>query len=207
MVDKDAVRRSYDDLAETYAAERAEDGRGIHILGQFLSSLPKAAHVLDAGCGQGTPVLRQLSELATAVGMDFSRTQLGLATENAPRASLIQGDMTNLPVKSSLIDAITAYHSLIHIPIEEHQLVIDEFARILRPGGRLLLSEGPDEWNGSNPNWLGSGTEMQWYIAGAEATREHLRAAGFTIVNEWGTDDTSTEDDEHWVFFSAQLDT
>ncbi|MFC6823757.1 class I SAM-dependent methyltransferase [Halopelagius fulvigenes] len=204
MVDKDVVRRSYDDLDETYAAERSEGGHGIEILDQFLRRLPKSARVLDAGCGQGAPVLRRLSASTTATGMDFSRTQLELATENAPRASLIQGDMVNLPVRDSLFDAITAYHSLIHIPLEEHQAVIDEFARVLRPDGRLLLSEGPDEWSGSNPNWLGSGTEMQWHIAGAEATREHLRNAGFTIADEWGTADTLTEDGGRWVFFSTR---
>ena len=207
MVDKGDVRRNYDDLAETYARERSEAGYGKEILDQFLRPLPKSARVLDAGCGQGTPVLHQLSASATATGLDFSRTQLELATENAPRASLIQGDMTNLPVRNGVFDAITAYHSLIHIPLEEHQAVIDEFARVLRPDGRLLLSEGSDEWSGSNPDWLGSGVEMQWNIAGAKATREHLRNAGFTIVDEWGATDTFAGDEEQWVFFFTRLDT
>lgn len=207
MVDKDVVRRSYDILAETYAAERSEGGRGRDILDQFLRPLPKSARVLDAGCGQGTPVLRELSTSANATGIDFSRTQLELATENAPRASVVQGDMTDLPIRDGVIDAITAYHSVIHIPLEEHQTVINEFARILRPDGRLLLTEGPGEWSGSNPDWLESGIEMQWDIAGAEATREYLRNAGFTILDKWEITDKLTEDGGRWVFFSTRLDT
>lgn len=207
MVDKDTVRRGYDDVAETYATERSEDGRGMDVLGQFLASLPKPARILDAGCGQGTPVLRQLSTVATATGVDFSRKQLGLATENVPEASLVQGDMTKLPVSDSVFDAVTAYHSLIHIPLEDHQTVIDEFARVLRPDGQLLLSEGADKWTGTNPNWLDSAVEMQWNIAGADATREHLQNAGFTVTNEWDVTNTFSEDEEQWVFFTAQLTT
>lgn len=207
MVEKDAVRRGYDDVAEAYAAERSEDGREMDILDQFIQPLAKSARVLDVGCGQGTPVLRRLSASATAIGVDLSRTQLEFATENAPRASPVQGDMTKLPLRDDAFDAITAYHSLIHVPNDEHRAVIDEFARVLRPGGRVLLSEGPSEWSGTNPDWLESGVEMQWDIAGAEATREHLQNAGFTVSNEWGTADTFAGDEERWVFFSARLDT
>lgn len=206
MVDKNAVRRGYDGVAETYAAERSGDGHGSDILDQFLRLLPESARILDAGCGQGEPVLRKLSASATAIGVDFSRAQLELATENAPGASLLQGDMTRLPVRDNAFDAITTYHSLIHIPIDEHRTVIDEFARVLKPNGRLLLSEGPNEWSGTNPDWLDGGVEMQWNIAGAEATREQLQNAGFSISNEWGTNDAFAGEDEHWVFFSAELD-
>ena len=206
MVDRDAVRRGYDDLAEVYAKVRSEDGQGMDVLDRFLGPLPESARVLDAGCGQGTPVLRRSSESATAVGVDFSRAQLELATENAPGASLVQGDMTALPVRDDAFDAITAYHSLIHVPTDEHRTVVDEFARVLRPGGRLLLTEGRDEWSGTNPDWLDSGVEMQWHIAGAEATREHLRTAGFALCEEWGIDSEFAEEDERWVFLSARLD-
>lgn len=207
MVDKDAVRRGYDGVAETYATERSGGGRGMDILDRFLRPLSESARILDVGCGQGDPVLRRLSVSATAIGIDFSREQLALATENASGTSLVQGDMTNLPVGDGVVDAIIAYHSLIHVPLDEHRTVIDEFARILRPNGRLLLSEGPNEWSGTNPDWLDSGVEMQWDIAGAETTREQLQDAGFTLNDEWGIDETFAEDDEQWVFFAARLDT
>lgn len=203
MVDEEVVRRGYDRLGERYAAERSQDGPGAEILTEFLTSLTEPQCILDAGCGQGTPVLRRLQAIGTAVGVDFSRTQLVLAEESVPAASHVQGDMRNLPVRDDAFDAITAFHSLIHIPTDDHQSVIDEFARVLRPDGRVLLTEGQAEWSGTNPDWLDSGIEMQWHIAGAAATRNHLQTAGFSIQNEWGVTDGT--DDEHWVFFSAQL--
>jgi ubiquinone/menaquinone biosynthesis C-methylase UbiE len=207
MVDKDAVRRGYDALAEAYAADRTEDGRGREVLSRFVSELPDSARVLDAGCGQGTPVLRDLSASATATGLDISRTQLGLAAENAPDAALAQGDMAALPFSDGAFDAVTAYHSLIHVPPEQHQGVVDEFARVLGEGGRLLCSEGPEEWSGANPDWLDTGVEMQWHIAGVEATRAHLRNAGFAVESERGVGDSLEDgDDARWTFFSARLE-
>lgn len=205
MTEKETVRRGYDGMAETYAAERPDEGRGVELLDRFLTPIAESACVLDAGCGQGKPVLRRSSGEATAVGVDFSREQLRLATRNAPDASLAQGDMTNLPFRDGTFDAVTAYHSLIHVPMGEHRAAIEEFARVLCPDGRLLVSEGPGEWSGENPNWLESGVEMQWDIAGADATRKQLRDAGFDVLGEWSVANALAGDDGHWVFFSAQL--
>jgi len=88
--------------------------------------------------------------------------------------------MARLPILDSTVDAVLALHSLIHVPAGEHQTVIDEFARVLRPGGGLLVSEGPGEWEGANPNWLNAGTEMQWHVAGVETTRTHFETAVVT---------------------------
>ena len=206
MVDRDVVRRGYDQLAATYAADRVEDGRGRAVLDRFRESLPPDARVLDAGCGQGTPVLRDLSAAATAVGTDISRAQLGLAAESVPAAALAQGDLVSLPFRDDAFDAVTAYHSLIHVPEKSHQTVVDEFARVLNDGGRLLCSEGPEPWHGENPDWLDTGVEMQWHVAGAEATRRHLRNAGFVVERESTVDDSLAEgDDADWTFFSARL--
>jgi ubiquinone/menaquinone biosynthesis C-methylase UbiE len=182
MVERDVVRRSYDEVAKTHAADRAENGRGTEILASVLESLPDSARVLDAGCGGGTPALAQLSESTTVLGLDFSREQLQLATERVPDVLPAQGNMTALPLQSSAFDAVVAYWSLIHIPSVDQPAVVDEFSRILRPGSRLLVCDGTNEWVGENPDWLDSGVEMAWDIAGAETTRAQLRAAGFEIT-------------------------
>lgn len=205
MEERDDVRRAYDELSETYAGQRSPTSLSMNALDRLLDPLPADANVLDAGCGQGTPVLSTV-ETPNAVGLDFSREQLRLATENAPSAALVRGDMTALPFADGAFDAVTAFHSLIHVPADDHQRVVDEFARVLRPGGRVLLSEGEIEWRGSNPDWLGTGTEMQWSIAGAAATREQLTAAGFDVVEEWSVGDEIAEDDDaQKPFFLAEL--
>jgi ubiquinone/menaquinone biosynthesis C-methylase UbiE len=206
MVDRDAVRRGYDDLAETYAATRSEADPGTAVLDEFLDTLPASPHVLDAGCGQGTPVLARVSRTAAATGLDFSLSQLALAAARVPDATLTRGDMTRLPFREGVFDAVTAFHSLIHVPLDEHQSTLDEFARVLRPAGRVLLTEGQSEWCGTNPDWLDTGVEMQWHIAGVDATRDHLRRAGFTVTDEWDRTTSREDDEEHWVYLAARLD-
>jgi len=190
-----------DKAAATHASERSTDGPGLVILTQFLDSCGESARILDAGCGQGWPVDREMN----TVGVDLSRAQLRGAIENASTASVVQGAMVNLPISDGVFDAVTAYHSLIHIPTEQHQAVIEEFARVLRPGGRVLLIEGIGEWSGTNPDWLDTGVEMQWHIAGAKATRAQLVDAGFTITDEWTVSET-LDGDEEWVFLAGRLD-
>lgn len=62
--------------------------------------------------------------------------------------------MADLPFADGVFDAVIAYWSLIHVPTEEHQTVIDEFARVLRPGGRVRSAKGP--MNGSVKTPTGS---------------------------------------------------
>jgi ubiquinone/menaquinone biosynthesis C-methylase UbiE len=204
VVEKDTVRDGYDALAERYAAERSPNDREVAIVERFLRSLSPPARLLDAGCGQGGPALARLPDEISTVGVDISRSQLERATERVPRAALAQADMTNLPVETDTVDAVTAFHSLIHVPETEHQQVIDEFARVLRPGGRLLVSEGTNSWHGTNPGWLDSDTEMAWTIAGAERTREQLRSAGFRIVEEETAADELADEESKWTFFTAE---
>lgn len=208
MTDRDAVRRGYDALAETYAERRTDDDDPeLELLETVLEPLGESARVLDAGCGQGSPVLQRLAAaVEDAVGLDFSREQLRLAAGNVPEAALVAGDLTALPLRSDSFDAAVAYHSLIHVPLDDHRTVLAELARVLRPGGRLLVSEGTGAWTGTNPDWLDTGVEMQWDVAGAEATREHLRDAGFAVTGEWTVGDSLEDDDGTWRFFAARLD-
>lgn len=211
MVDKDAVRQGYEEIAETYSEYRSESSQSMEILDEFLASLSELNRILDAGCGQGAPVLVRLSNVASAYGMDFSRRQLELARETAPEAVLLQGDMTELPFRAEVFDAVIAYWSLIHIPRSEHQTVIDEFARVLASNGRALVLEGANQWTGDNADWLDTGIEMQWSIAGAETTRTQLRNAGFTITASVGLEETLDDADtgsgeDPWRLFSARLD-
>jgi SAM-dependent methyltransferase len=196
MSERDDVRRAYDALAETYAAQRSRDSIEMALLDRLLDSVPRDARVLDAGCGQGAPVLERIAESAAGVGLDFSREQLRLATENAPTAALVRGDMTRLPFRDDAFDGATAYYSLIHVPLDDHRTVVDELARVLRPGGRLIVSEGMEEWCGSNPDWLGSGVEMRWNVAGAERTRAQLDSAGFSVLDVRTVAENLPEDGE-----------
>ena len=177
-----AVRRAWDAVADDYAAKRRADGEDAALVAELLDALGEAPTVLDAGCGDGARTLANLPE--GAVGLDFSRRQLELAGERVPGARLVQGDMTALPLADGSVDGITAYHAVFHVPREEHPDVYEEFARVLRPGGRLLLTVGTGSGDSTARNWLGSGHEMYWSTPGRAATRSQLEAAGFAVEDE-----------------------
>jgi ubiquinone/menaquinone biosynthesis C-methylase UbiE len=162
--------------------------------------------VLDARCGHGEPVLRHADAVATAVGLDLSRRQLRNAAETVPSAPLVQGDMTSLPLQDSVFDALVAHRSVIHVPLSDHQAVFEEFARVLGSGGKLLLSEAPEERERTTDDWLDSGAEMHWEMAGADATREQLRAVGFSVFEEWSAPDPVADEPSKPLFFAARLD-
>ncbi|WP_222916700.1 class I SAM-dependent methyltransferase [Natrinema sp. SYSU A 869] len=214
MSDRDDVRRAYDEITTTYANERnaTRDDEETAALEALFDGLPAGFRLLDAGCGQGTPALEYTldpsngcdSELA--VGLDLSRDQLETATRLVPDVALCQGEMTRIPFAADTFDAITALYSLIHVPIDDHRTAIESFARVLKPGGRLLLTEGWTEWTGSNPDWLETGTEMRWSMAGAAATRDQLESAGFELVERGEFRDAlADEEDARFPYFHVRL--
>lgn len=201
MVDKRTqIQQAYDEIAETYHAETEEDDSGLDdsVLRKFIEYLPDDSVVLDAGCG-GDPVEIPQSEI---VGIDISRGQVSYYTGDD--AELVQGDISVLPFDDNSFDGSTAFYSLIHIPLDDHQTVIDELIRVLKPGSPLLLVEGTEEWVGSNESWLESGEEMHWEMAGKEQTRTQLETAGCTIEQITPVKDTLGDSEGTKLFFLAR---
>jgi SAM-dependent methyltransferase len=189
---RDAVRRAWDAVADDYAAARRADGPDARLLDDLAGDLPDGARVLDVGCGDGRRTMATLlaaEPSLSVVGLDFSRVQLDLAREAVPGASLVQGDMTALPLADDSVDAVTAYHSVFHVPREEHPAVYAEFARVLRPGGRLLTTVGSGRSESTRRNWLDSGHAMFWSTPGPDATKSQLDDAGLTVEWERRVDD------------------
>lgn len=203
MDERRAVKEAYDEMAEYYRDRAGSESSSEppEPVRRFRDELRPDDELLDAGCGPGGATLAIAGE--TGVGLDISREQLSLAQTNVT-AALVQGDVTTLPFTTNSFDAVSAMYSLIHVPLDKHRAVLEEFARVLRPGGMLLVTEGGIEWTGSNPDWLDSGTEMRWSMAGPEATEEDLQTCGFELQGVWHVPDPTTEDGEK-PFFLANL--
>ena len=184
-MDPDDIRRAWDDVAETYATRRDPDGSDAALIDDLLAELPTDPAVLDVGCGDGARTLANLP--AGAVGLDFSRRGLDLAAETVPDARLVQGDMTALPVADDTVDGITAYHAVFHVPRQRHPDVYREFARVLRPGGVVLMTLPSGTFETVRRGWMGG--SMFFSAPGRQATLEQLAAAGFDDI--W----TETADD------------
>lgn len=188
------VRDGYDTMAGTYDDER-DDETDEAVLERFGEELAPAPRLLDLGCGAGKGPLSNLGT-ENAIGLDFSKEQLGLARDRTD-ASLVAGDMTALPFRTDRFEAVTAFYSVIHLPLEDHARCYEEVARVLEPGGQFLFSIG-DDWAGENPDWLDSGEAMAWSFPPLSETEALLEEAGFVVEERVGV--RSEMDDADWPF-------
>lgn len=101
--------------------------------------------VLDLGCGTGAPIGEWLAGQGFRLtGVDFAAPMLAIARERLPDAEFIEADMRTLALGRSFA-AIVAWDSFFHLAPAEQRAMFPILARHLRPGGRLLLTSGPDE--------------------------------------------------------------
>lgn len=180
MKPREIVRSAYDQLAPTFGewCARVEGDPWERFADELAARLGESARVLDLGCGNGAKILR-LAKRFDVVGVDISEEQLQLAREAVPQATFVQGDFTKVEVEGPF-DAVTAFYSITHVPREEHTRLFEKVARLLRPGGYLLVTlsaSGSDDWIGE---WLG--VEMFFSGFDADTNRRLLREAGFELL-------------------------
>jgi 2-polyprenyl-3-methyl-5-hydroxy-6-metoxy-1,4-benzoquinol methylase len=94
--------------------------------------------VLDAGCGEGY-MARELARRGAAhvTGIDASADQIAAARSvQVPGTSFDEADVADLPFGPGSFDLVIANHLLNDLP--DITVPVSEFARVLRPGGRLV---------------------------------------------------------------------
>jgi ubiquinone/menaquinone biosynthesis C-methylase UbiE len=101
---------------------------------------PARLRVLDVGTGTGLHLGWLIEEQHDAVGVDVSAGMLLRARENLSQgARLIQADVRALPFAPSSFDAVVCCRVLSHVSALWN--AVSDIARVVRPGGWVLLSE------------------------------------------------------------------
>lgn len=116
---------------------------------RFLSqlNLQMGGTLVDIACGSGGPALRIAEKTGcSVVGIDVHDQAISTANSLAAQRGLkeraefrIVDASTKLPFADASIDAITCIDAVNHLP--DRKRVIAEWARILKPGGRLLFTD------------------------------------------------------------------
>ena len=147
-----AIKRARAEAAAEYFRENAarwHEIRSLHVPERdveaaLLKLLPASGiqDLLDLGTGTGRMLELLGPKVERALGVDLSREMLAVARSNLERAGLRncqvrQSDMYQLPLPSASFDAVLV-HQVLHYA-EEPAEVLAEAARVLRPGGRLVI--------------------------------------------------------------------
>jgi SAM-dependent methyltransferase len=155
-----------------------------------LARIDPGMTVLDLGCGAGFDVFlaaRTVGETGRVIGVDMTPEMLTKARTNAAAGGYTNvdfrlGEIEHLPVADASVDVIIS-NCVINLSPDK-QAVFDEAHRVLRPGGRLAVSdvvataEIPDDVR-TDPDLYAS------CVAGASAVSEvraMLETAGFTHI-------------------------
>jgi SAM-dependent methyltransferase len=138
-VGRDATVPAYAQWAPTYD----DPNNGLFamdepIIDEILDGLP-IGDALDAACGTGRLAVRLADRGFRVIGIDGSAEMLELARARLPGAKFSEGDLGSLPLPDGAVDLVTTALALTHVP--DLRPVYAEFARVLRPGGSLVVSD------------------------------------------------------------------
>jgi len=110
---------------------------------QFLSQVaPKNALILDVGCGTGKGQ-EAFGSLGTVYGVDFSQDALTFCHERGLER-IARANAEALPIQSEKFDVVVTLDTIEHVP--DDYKAISEIARVLKPGGHLLINVPAYQW-------------------------------------------------------------
>jgi ubiquinone/menaquinone biosynthesis C-methylase UbiE len=113
------------------------------VVREILDRLPVGI-ALDAACGTGRHAAYLASRGHSVIGVDCSAGMLEVARAKVPDADFLQGDLRRLPVPDQHVDLVVCSLALAHVP--DVAPVLAEFARVLRPGGHLVIADSRMEY-------------------------------------------------------------
>ncbi len=173
----------------------------VHAGGEDLTWLVEAAaltgreSVLDVATGGGHTAFALAPHAAQVVALDLTRPMLEVAQQEARarhlhNISYLEGDAQALPCEASSFDVVACRHAPHHFP--NVQQAVREWARVLKPGGKLVLvdSTSPEDPEADallhEIETLRDPSHMRNYRISEWTTL--LNEAGFTLqqAREWG---------------------
>ena len=147
---------SYENYSKTSASyDTTRPPQGLDVIRAVLSTntVPlEAQMLLDAGCGTGQYTAALINDVAQITAIDLNEAMLGAAKEKlhgeagSGRLVFHQASLETLPIDAQSVDAIMVNQVLHHIADDPdthwpgHQRVFAEFARVLRPGGMIVIN-------------------------------------------------------------------
>jgi ubiquinone/menaquinone biosynthesis C-methylase UbiE len=185
LVEREATDTAYAQWARTYDTE--DNGLfdlDVPLITDLVTELPKG-RAIDAACGTGRLAIQLAALGFQTIGIDSSPAMLERARERTDDIAFAAGELTALPFPAADADLVVTGLALTHVV--DLAPVYTEFARVLRSGGDLVVSDVHEGlvFLGSVVKANGPDGRPQLASTTRHSTADHLvaaLAAGFTVI-------------------------
>ncbi|WP_106409327.1 glycosyltransferase, partial [Teichococcus deserti] len=111
----------------------------------FAREFVAGRDVLDIACGEGygSALLAELASRVTGVDIDREAVLAGQQRYSRGNLDFMLGDCLRIPLPDASVDVVVSFETIEHI--DEHEAMLAELKRVLRPGGLLIMSS-PDKY-------------------------------------------------------------
>lgn len=144
--------------------------------------------VADVGCGPGHVTRFVAASHPDVLGIDISPGMIAEAHERHPHLRFLVGSMLHLPARTGTWAGAIAMYSIIHFLPRERADACRELARVVRPGGWLLVAfhtasaEFPTGAVNHLTSWFGHAVDLDGYFLDPSVVSADLVSAGFTVT-------------------------
>jgi SAM-dependent methyltransferase len=180
------VRKGYDAVSYQYRGDQVDDSCKHYIDWlDLISKQERRGKVVDIGCGNGIPAALYLSDQGfKVIRVDISEKQIQRARVLVPKAQFVCGNIIELAFEQKSLCAVTAFYSIIHIPVNQQKQLLRKIFTWLEPGGYFICTLGLARWTGYEDAWLGiPDATMYWSHADVKTYTRWLSGIGFDIID------------------------
>jgi len=194
----------YEAVSEEFLARRGSSGTrstaiGVTEVRKWAITLPRGSSVIDLGCGPGFPITAVLVEEGLQVfGVDAAPSFVAALQRNLPGIPIVCESVLESRLFDRAFDAVLSIGLMFLLKAEEQDRLIQRFAEILVPGGRLLFTSTakPAVWNDAM-------TGLESVSLGAEEYKKLLGAAGISVTEEF----EDVGENDYFDGFKGKIDT
>lgn len=177
------LRESYDRAAASYRVfvnELDHKPFDRDILRRF-AGLTKGGRVCEVGCGTGHVAAFLKAAGADVFGVDLSEGMVREAKALHPDLEFRTGNMFALDLPDDSLEGIAAFYAIVNIPPDQLPDVFREFHRVLRPGGRLLMSFHVGKEKKRVMRFLEQDVNMDFYFLDPDDVIAKMEEAHFQV--------------------------
>jgi ubiquinone/menaquinone biosynthesis C-methylase UbiE len=179
----DRAAQSYLDFVGTEISAATECPIDRSLIMAFIEIIKgqDVSRVADVGCGTGRVAALMAEHGLDVIGVDVSESMLGIARTAHPHIEFEEGQLDALPLGSGVLAGAVCWYSIIYTPPDRLSQSFDELARVLMPGGHVLLAFQAEGESMYREDAFGTQLPLTSYRHSVKEVATCLEDTGFTV--------------------------